>query len=287
MSRRDSLELLVLSAIWGVSFLLIKMAGVSFPPSWVALLRLFFGAIVLWIALWLRKRPLPPKRLLGPLLFVALLNNAIPFTLIAWGERTIPSNMAAVLNATATLWVLVFVFLFGHDHLGRRAAAGVVLGFGGVAMVVSAGQGSGPVQWLGIALVAFGAISYAIATSTAKARFKGVDPLGLATAQLTLAFLLMLPAAAFGPKPAAVTPQSLLAISLLGIFGTGIAYLFYYGLLARISSIQVQSVTYVLPVWGLLWGALAGEPVGIVSVLGVAVVLAGLVLLRGGSQPRR
>jgi len=141
------------------------------------------------------------------------------------------------------------------------------------------------VQWLGVALVALGSISYAVATSRAKTQLKGFDPLSLATAQLSLAVLLMIPAAALAPPPAAVTLPSILAVSVLGIFGTGLAYLLYYGLLARISSIQVQAITYVLPVWGLMWGALAGESVGPLSILGVVVVLAGLALLRGPARP--
>jgi drug/metabolite transporter (DMT)-like permease len=284
MTKRDSLELLLLSAIWGASFILIKLAGEVFPPSWVALLRLISGAAVLWIALWLRKKPLPPRRLLPSLLLIALLNNAVPFTLIAWGERTIPSNLAAVLNATTTLWSLLLAFLFGHDKLTPRMSAGVLLGFTGVALVVTVGQPKGEVQWWGIALVALGSISYAVATAMAKTRLKGFDPLGIATAQLSLGVLLMIPPALIGPWPSGITLQAVGAVSLLGIFGTGLAYLFYYGLLARLASVQVQAVTYILPVWGLFWGAMAGEAVGILSVVGVGVVLAGLVLLRGPAQ---
>jgi drug/metabolite transporter (DMT)-like permease len=273
--------MLLLSAIWGASFLLIKLSGDSFPPSWVALLRLAFGAAVLWVALWWTKRKLPPGRMWLPLVLVALLNNAIPFTLIAWGERSIPSNMAAVLNATTTLWSLVFILVFRHEAHHHRATAGVVLGFAGVAMVVSAGYRSGEARWTGVILVALGAVSYAIATAVAKARLKEFDPLGLAAAQLSLALLLMLPAALAGPLPTVVSWSSVAAVSILGVLGTGVAYMIYYGLLARNSGVQVQSITYVLPIWGLFWGAIAGESVGLISILGVAVVLAGLALLRG------
>lgn len=287
MTTRDSLLILLLSAIWGASFILIKLAGDSFPPSWVALLRLASGAAVLWVALCAqrlqkkhREKPLPSREVLLPLIAVAVLNNAIPFTFIAWGEHTIPSNLAAILNATTTLWGLLFAFLFQHDKLSRRMVAGVILGFAGVSLAVTSGQQKGDVQWLGVGLVAFGSVSYAVATSLAKAKLKGYDPTGLATAQLTLGVLIMLPVATVGPWPAAVTLQSVVAVSLLGAFGTGIAYLIYYGLLARIASVQVQAVTCVLPVWGLFWGAVAGESVGLLSILGVFVVLSGLMLLR-------
>jgi drug/metabolite transporter (DMT)-like permease len=277
--------MLLLSAIWGASFILIKLSGDVFPPAWVALLRLCFGAAVLWLALLWTKRPLPPRRMLLPLIAIATLNNAIPFSFIAWGERSIPSNMAAVLNATTTLWGLVFGLLFRHNNRDWRIGTGVLVGFAGVALVVTSGHEKGEVHWLGIVLVALASVSYAIATAMAKTHLKGFDPLGLATAQLTLAVLLMLPVAALGPRPAGITLQSVLAVGVLGVFGTGIAYLLYYGMLARISAIQVQAVTYVLPVWGLFWGTLAGEAVGFPSVLGVAVVLAGLMLLRAPGRP--
>jgi drug/metabolite transporter (DMT)-like permease len=285
LTGRDSLWLLLLSAIWGASFILIKLAGASFPPVWVALLRLCSGAVVLWLALLRTGRPLPPRRLLPPLLLIALLNNAIPFSFIAWGERSIPSSMAAVLNATTTLWSLLFGLFFRHDNRDWRIGAGVLVGFAGVAMVVSSGQQKGEIQWAGILLVAIASVSYAVATILAKSHLKGFDPLGLATAQLSLAVLLMLPVAALGPLPSAVTARSVLAVCVLGIFGTGVAYLIYYGMLARISAVQVQAVTYVLPVWGLFWGAVAGEKVGILSILGVLVVLGGLLLLRAPGRP--
>jgi drug/metabolite transporter (DMT)-like permease len=159
------------------------------------------------------------------------------------------------------------------------------VGFAGVALVVSSGHGKGEVHCPGIVLVALASVSYAIATAMAKTQLKGFDPLGLATTQLTLAILLMLPVAAIGPRPSGITLQSVLAVGALGVFGTGIAYLLYYGMLARISAIQVQAVTYVLPVWGLFWGALAGEAVGVLSIAGVAIVLAGLMLLRAPGRP--
>jgi drug/metabolite transporter (DMT)-like permease len=288
--------MLLLSAIWGASFILIKLSGDVFPPAWVALLRLCFGAAVLWAALLWTKRPLPPRRMLLPLIAIATLNNAIPFSFIAWGERSIPSNMAAVLNATTTLWGLLFGLLFRHDgslHKDQndkdqsdwRIGTGVLVGFAGVALVVSSGHEKGEIHWPGIALVALASVSYAIATAMAKTHLKGFDPLGLATTQLTLAILLMLPVAAIGPRPSGITLQSVLAVGALGVFGTGIAYLLYYGMLARISAIQVQAVTYVLPVWGLFWGALAGEAVGVLSIAGVAIVLAGLMLLRAPGRP--
>jgi drug/metabolite transporter (DMT)-like permease len=162
-----------------------------------------------------------------------------------------------------------------------RTAAGVVIGFLGVGIAVfSAGQHPGAIRAEGVILVAGGALSYAVATALAKSRLRNLDPLGLATTQLAVGTVLMIPVALFTPAPGVITTQSVAAIAALGIMGTGVAYLLYYALLARVSAVQVQAVTYILPVWGLFWGFLAGEPIGWLSAVGVVVVLSGLTLLR-------
>ena len=136
MSRRDTLQLLLLSAVWGASFILIAVSGNSFPPAWVALLRLTFGALFLWTVLRLRSRSLPSAKFIPALLIVALFNNAIPFTLFALGERTVPSSIAAVLNATTPIWALLITLAVQSTRPSRFTVLGVLLGFVGVMIVV-------------------------------------------------------------------------------------------------------------------------------------------------------
>jgi drug/metabolite transporter (DMT)-like permease len=290
MKLRDVLQLIFLSAIWGASFLLIRIAVGSFPPAWVALLRLFFGAAFLWAVLLIRRRKLPPARLIVPLLLVAFFNNAIPFVLFPFGERVVPSNIAAVLNATTPIWTL----LFGMGFLGKKAEGstipGVLLGFFGVILVVfshsaTAASASRHDYLIGIAFIAFASAAYAIATVLAKSKLVGLDPIGLATTQLSLALLMMLPVALVGPHPGAIQRSSLAAAIALGVFGSGLAYLLYYTLLDRVSSTRVVSVTYLGPIWGLFWGKLAHESINAGAYIGVAIVIAGLVLLSRTSSP--
>ena len=106
-----------------------------------------------------------------------------------------------------------------------------------------------------------------------------MKPISVATSQLTLSALLLLPFAAFGPHPAEVSVRAWGAVAVLGVVGSGLAYLVFYRLLARVSPTQTTAVTYLLPIWGLFWGALAGEPITALSLLGVAVILSGLVLM--------
>jgi drug/metabolite transporter (DMT)-like permease len=285
MSRRDVFQLLLLSAVWGASFLLIEISGRSFPPAWVALLRTTFGGAFLWSILKLKGRILPPRRLIVPLLLVAFFNNAIPFSLFALGEQTVPSSIAAVLNATTPIWALLLTMAVQSSKPNRFTITGILLGFTGVLIVVfSHGQDSGRYSdaaafFRGVLFIAIASLGYAIATVIAKIKLKGLDPIGLATTQLSLAWLMLLPVAIFGTHPIAIQRNSIFAIILLGVAGSGVAYLLYYDLLTRIPSTHVVAVTYLLPIWGLFWGSIAHEPIRWTAYVGVAIVIFGLILL--------
>lgn len=152
-------------------------------------------------------------------------------------------------------------------------------------MAESGGITRGAADPFGVLLIALASLSYAVATAIAKRSTVGPDPIGLATTQLSLAGLMLLPVALTGPRPTDVSAPSLLAVTALGVLGSGLVYLLFYSLLSRVSSTQVSPVAYLLPVWGLFWGAVAGEPVPWVSLLGVAVVLTGLALLNRPAKP--
>jgi drug/metabolite transporter (DMT)-like permease len=300
MKPKALAQILLLSAVWGVSFLMMRIAVVEFPPLWIAMLRCALGAALLWTVLLVGGYRLPPRRL-GPwLLMVALLNNAMPFTFFAWGERTVPSNIAAVLNATVPIWTLLFSMLLTRARVGLSTIVGVILAFAGVLIVVvgqggeaaflklggamrSGGMQAGamPVGTMvgGLVIIALAAVSYAVATLAAKARFQGLDPIGLATTQLSLATLMLLPLAVAGEHPAAMRPGPIAAVAVLGFAGSGIAYLLYYRLLQEISATQLAGVTYLMPIWGLFWGLFANESIGVAACIGVAFTIAGLVLV--------
>ena len=291
MKLRNVFEMFLLSAVWGASFILIKLAGDDLPPVWVAVGRLFFGSLLLWTVLKLGRHKLPPLRLLGPLLAVGVLNNALPFCFFAWGERTVPSSIAAILNATTPIWALLLGLAAGNARATRLTAAGVVLGFLGVLGVVF-GHSSGIAPgaratgfMFGVILIAIASFSYGAGAVAAKRWLHGVEPVVIATFQLTLAGLVLLPLAVFGPHPTALHWKSMAAVTVLGVLGSGLAYLLFFRLLATISPTRTVAVTYLLPIWGLFWGFIAGEQIHWTALAGVAVVLGGLVLLNLRSRP--
>ena len=289
MKLRNALEMLLLSAVWGASFILIKLSGADLPPVWVAVGRLTFGALFLWTILKLGGHKPPPRRLLGALVVVGILNNALPFCLFAWGEQTVPSSIAAILNATTPIWALLLGLTLGSARATRLTAIGVVLGFLGVLGVVyghSVGAVSGSHGFVfGVVLIAIASFSYAAGAVAAKRWLQGIEPVVIATFQLSMAWLVLLPLAAFGPHPTALHLKSLAAVTVLGVLGSGLAYLMFFRLLATISPTRTVAVTYLLPIWGLFWGFVAGEEIRWTALAGVAVVLVGLVLLNLRSKP--
>jgi drug/metabolite transporter (DMT)-like permease len=293
MKLRSALEMLLLSAVWGASFILIKLAGADLPPVWVAVGRLTFGSMLLWTVLMLGRHKMPPLRLIAPLLAVALLNNALPFCFFAWGEQTVPSSIAAILNATTPIWALLLGLATGSARATRLTAAGVVLGFLGVLGVVyghSSGipAGSSTNGFLfGVILIAIASFSYGAGAVAAKRWLQGVEPVVIATFQLSLAGLSLLPLALFGPHPTALHLKSVAAITVLGVLGSGLAYLLFFRLLATISPTRTVAVTYLLPIWGVFWGFIAGEEIRWTALAGVGVVLTGLVLLNLRSSPQK
>lgn len=293
MRLRDALEMFLLSAVWGASFILIKLAGADLPPVWVAFGRLTFGSLFLWTVLKLGRHKLPPLKLIGALLVVGILNNALPFCFFAWGEQTVPSSIAAIINGTTPIWALLLGLTLGTAHATRLTAAGVVLGFLGVLGVVY-GHTSGVLTAagakgfvFGAVLIAIASLSYGAGAVAAKRWLQGVEPVVIATFQLTLAGLVLMPIALFGPHPTTLHWRSLAAVTVLGVLGSGLAYLLFFRLLATISPTRTVAVTYVLPIWGLFWGFVAGEEIHWSALVGVAVVLAGLVLLNLRTQPQK
>jgi drug/metabolite transporter (DMT)-like permease len=291
MKTRYALQLLLLSAVWGISFLMIRVAASAFPPIWVGMLRASFGALLLWVVLLIGGYKLPPRKLFLWLFLVALTMNAIPFSFFAWGEQTVPSSTAAVLNATTPIWTLLLSLAVHRTRASLYTILGVIVGFAGVAIVVySRASTTGETTQrgnlvLGVIVIALAALGYAVATVIAKAKLQGLDPIGLAVTQLTLAALMLVPIAAVGPHPTAFHLAPILAILVLGFAGSGIAYFLYYSLLAHIPATHVVAVTYLLPVWGIFWGLVAREPIAPLAYVGVAIVIAGLVLMNRSVTP--
>ena len=282
MKTADALQLLLLTMIWGISFLLIKIAGLSFPPVWLACLRLLLGGTVLFVVLKAMKRKMFSRENLPWLVLQGLIGSALPFTFFALGEQTINSSLAGVLNATTPCFAALIGVMLGDSSLNSRRILGVGLGLLGVVIAVSGSlqlEGS----LLGITVITIASILYAVVPYIAKRFLRGVDPLAIAFGQVMSAGLMLIPVAVFS-RPGIVTLPAIGAVVILGVFGSGIAYALFYSVLPRISATQASSITYVIPIWSILWGALAGEHIGLETIFGFMVVITGVILINTDFQ---
>lgn len=288
MSGKQWGILLILALIWGSSFLFIKWGLGEMSFLAVVLGRLVFGLLLLAGALIVMRSGLPPRAVWGHLAVVAIANNAIPWTALAWGEQYIPSGIAAMLNATTPLFTLLLAARWGEEQLTGIKLGGLILGFVGVAVVIGPDVGtllsqqSNTMVVLGEIAVLIMAISYAIGAAYGRRKLKGIPAVQSATGQLFIAFLIIAPITLLtGSLPATLpSPQALGSIVALGLFGSGLAYLLFYQLLAQVGSTRTVIVTYLLPIVAIVLGWLwLNEPITTDLVLGIILILGGVILV--------
>jgi drug/metabolite transporter (DMT)-like permease len=289
MTASDWALLGILSVVWGGSFLFIGIAVKELPPLTIVALRVVMAAVALRLVLVVFGVPLPRGRQAWiAFLGMGVLNNAIPFTLIVWGQGHIASGLASILNATTPLFtVLVAHVLTTDERLTRQRLAGVLVGFLGVAVMIGAAAFQ---EWnVGIPaqLAVLGAaLSYAFAGVFGR-RFKamGVPPLATAAGQVTASSAILLPLALIVDRPWALpipSPSVVAALVALALVSTAFAYILFFRLLARAGATNVGLVTFLIPVSAILLGAVVlGERLETRHMIGMAMIGAGLILIDG------
>ncbi|MCI4331441.1 MAG: DMT family transporter [Thermoplasmata archaeon] len=285
MRGRDVLLLVALAATWGLSFVFIRIASPALGPFLLVELRVGIAAIVLGVlvlARGLRASDLPAlRRAPGPFVTLAVLNAAIPFTLISAAELVLPASVAAIVNATVPLFTAMMAMVWLAERLSAYQGVGLLLGFGGVVLLV--GGGTLPFTlWvmLGVTASLAGAVSYAVGAIYTKRTFPDRSPIALTLGQETVAALLILPVAVSTVPSAHFTEVALLSAVGLAVFSTAMAYLVYFDLLQRIGPTRSTSVTFLVPVFGLAWSrVLLGEPLGAPLLAGLACILLGVGLV--------
>jgi drug/metabolite transporter (DMT)-like permease len=289
MNGRDWGILLMLALIWGGAFFFIGVAVRHVPPLTYVWLRLTIAAAGMWAYLRLKGHKLGlPRQVWGSILLLALLNNALPFTLFGWGQTHIASGLASILNATTPIWgVLVAHFLTHDERMTPRKIAGVLLGFGGVATMIGptllSNIGSDALAQL--ACVA-ASLSYALAAVWAR-RFKrmGLSPMSVTTGQLTAGAAMMLPFALIVDEPwtHALPPLSAWgAIAALALVCTAFGYVMYFRLIDSAGATNALLVTLLVPPTAILLGGLfLGESLASQDFLGLGLIALGLAAIDG------
>nr|WP_318204666.1 DMT family transporter [Streptomyces sp. SCL15-4] len=281
----------LLSLIWGFSFLLIKVGTDGYAPFQVTLGRLVFGTAVLVATMAVKRERLPRgARLWGHMAVAAFLLNALPFSLFAYSELTIPSTLAGICNATSPLWGMALSLVaLSEDRPSRVRVAGLGLGFLGVLTVLGAWQGFHGLDGRGTALALLASLSYPVGWIYVRRTLAGTgnSHLSMTGGQLLLATVqLAVVTPLFTGVPEHFAPVPLLAVAALGALGTGLAVLIQYGLVAEVGPTTAQMVTYFIPVIATAAGvAILGESLRWTTPVGAVIVLAGAALtqVRGKS----
>jgi drug/metabolite transporter (DMT)-like permease len=287
MSATDWILLVTLSILWGGSFFFTKLVVMVLPPLTVALARVVLAAAMLVVLARATGVALPDRlSAWRPYLVMGLLNNAIPFALIFWGQTHIPSGLAAILNATTPLFtVLVAHWATADEKLTTARLAGVAAGLAGVVVMIGPDllrDIGGHV--LGQFAVLLAAVSYAFAGVYGR-RFRGEPPLRVAAGQLVASSMLLAPVAILLDRPWTLPPPGMATIAALvalAALSTALAYLIYFRILARAGATNVLLVTFLIPVSAILLGTLVlGEQLEPRHLVGMAAIGIGLAAIDG------
>lgn len=290
MKTKDLLALIMLAALWGSSFLFVRIASPALGPFLAIFLRVGVGAVVLIAYLRVAHLPLHFRRHWRAYLGMGALNAALPFTLFAIALLNLNASYTSILNATSAFFTAIVAAVWIKDPLTWRKLLGIGLGMAGVVMLVEFNPVPlTPASIVSVVLVLLATFSYGIAAVFARRNSQGIPPASFAAGQQVTASLLMFPfAAATLPAAHAITPSVIGAVLGVGVLCTGVAYLLYYRLIANVGPVRALTVTFLVPVFGIVWGALLlNEVITPNMIAGFVAILIGMSLVLNLIPARR
>ena len=274
---RTALELTLLGAIWGGSFLFMRVAAAEFGPAPLVEVRLALGALALLPFLLRERRHFTPAlalRITG----IAAVNAVVPFLLFAWGAERAPAGIGAISNAMTVMFAALVAFLFYGEQIGARRLTGLVAGFVGVAILAS-GKTGGVSVWPAALAGTVAALFYGFGINFMRHYLSGLPAAAVAAANLLAGSLLLAPLALYTWPAQPISARAWGSALLLGVLCTGIAFIFYFRLVARIGAPRTATVTYLIPFFGVIWSWLVlREPVTATMLGAGALILAGVAL---------
>ncbi len=291
MKSRDLGELLALAALWGASFLFMRLGAGEFGPVALAGLRVV-GASLFLLPLLVARGQLAALRSHGRALFaVGIANSALPFLAYSYAALSITAGLSSIFNASTPLWGALIAWLWLRDKPTPWRMLGLAIGFAGVLWLAwdkasfkpgADGLSSG---WAVVACLA-ATLLYGWSANFAKRHLAGVPPLAVATGSQLSAAVALLPAMGWWWPAQTPSATAWVAVALLAVACTGVAYVLYFRLIAQVGPANAISVTFLIPVFAVLWGwAFLGEGLTLAMVLGCAVILLGTALATGLVRP--
>ena len=289
MSIVQLAALFLLGAIWGASFIFIRIAVEPFGPAFMMFVRVVLTALILVGYARLRGIRLNIRGHWRQFLVLGFLGSALPFTLIAWSELTLTGSMAAIINSVTPLFTALVAAVGLNERLTPFKMTGAVLGIVGVTIAVGGGSMTMDGGFILAILASLGAaLSYAFGGVYAKRFFHGMNNLSLSSGQLIAASFILAPISAFDLPTQIPPPLAILAFLALVIVCTAFAYQLYYYLIISAGPTKALTVTLLVPVFGVIWGALLlQEPISSGMLIGLVIVLFSVGLVTGMIAPRR
>jgi drug/metabolite transporter (DMT)-like permease len=289
MERRSWSLLLALGAIWGASYLFIKIGLRDLSPSMVAFVRIALAALVLLPVAAFQGALTGVRERAGWLALVGAVQVAGPFVLISAGEEEISSSLAGILVASAPLFTALLAIRVDHEERSQGLRlAGVLVGFAGVGLLLGVDLGGSGSGLLGGLAVVCASLGYAVGGFLVKHRLAGVAPVGMSATVMAASAAMLLPAALLTAPDSAPGLGPAAAVAVLGVLGTGIAFVIFYELISTIGPARAFLVTYIAPGFAVVYGSiLLSESVTIATVAGLGLILAGSWLAAEGRLPWR
>ena len=277
----DIAGLVALGALWGASFLFMRVASPEFNPIPVADLRVIIGGLLLLLVALPRGLSLDLRAGWRQYLILGALNTAVPFALISFAATKLPASVSSILIATTPVWAALVGWVWLREPLTGRQGIGVAAGLAGVALLVGWTPlpfSTGVVLALGAVVVA--ALCYGVGTHYAARMLRVRTGMAIPVMQQLAAALLLLPFAAATVPDERPSDRAILSVLALGLFTTGIAYLLFFRLMRRIGPFRANIASYLTPAFGVLWGALLlGERLSVGTIAGLVVILVSAVLM--------
>ena len=254
MELKDWILLTVLAAIWGSAFMFIKISAVDFGPILLVTLRLLIAGLVFMPFLLRKKKRSLYKSYFPAILIIAIVSNAIPFTMFAYASLGATSNMLGILNGTTAFLTTVIAYFWLKESVSLKQIVGLLLGFIGVLILVNPSNGS--TTFIASMCAMIGSLCYAFNATYLQKYHSNSDKIVLIGWSMLFGGFFMIPIASFNLPDAMPDTNSILALFWLAVISTGVGYLAYVRLIDRIGAVKTVTLTYLLPVFSIIWGAI-------------------------------
>jgi len=277
----DTARLVALAAIWGAAFIFMRVAAPVLGPAWTPELRVLIGGLALLA--WFRAIGFDPGLRVHWrfYLLVGTVNIAVPFVLYSFAAMHAPASLLSITNATSPIFGLAWAALFGDERVTLRKALGLGLGIAGVALIAQpTGDALDPLFGWAVAAALGACCAYGLAGPLIKRYAGGASPRGMAAGNQLAAAVVLLPLLPLLPPLAAPTALVIVNMLALALLASGVAFVLYFRLMADVGATRALTVTYLIPLFGILWGWLfLGEALPAAALAGGALILAGTILV--------